>query len=480
MHNMQSSLSRFPDHPNRSKLRGIHFKIKITAGTGDGSGTASVTGEYKLQNSAFLDMDITLGQGAVSRRSSAGGTGENTLSETVSGSSGSIQNTISSDGSFRSNNRDFASGEVAVSSYQTSLDGYSGSIGTVSAGMENKISVAGGFLGDGGNLHANLVSIADKRSWIDGEGKINGIECLNKNVLREIESIDADSLGMSINGLYLAEGDIGDFGFTAQNINKKDVGSISIVDNAGNVASKIDGTVSQAKDKGKHPELTVAGGAPENYIYPREIYGVPYEGNPYWEIGSPVKYYLRTDSEFLAEGFTDDGDSKVVEKLLTDAMKTWDYWTSDQLFSSVESTLIYSPNPDTFDGINVMGWESGSGNGWLAYNSVWWWNPGADGRNILADSDMVFNSDYGWTKDWNKANSQEWTGNTQEYKLDLQAVALHELGHSVGLGDLYLLDGTGDPRFGGPEIMNYYYLSRDTHHNLGLGDIAGLQSIYGP
>jgi len=27
MHDMQSSLSRFPDHPSRSKLRGIHFKI---------------------------------------------------------------------------------------------------------------------------------------------------------------------------------------------------------------------------------------------------------------------------------------------------------------------------------------------------------------------------------------------------------------------------------------------------------------------
>ena len=26
---MQSSLSRFPDYPNRSKLRGIHLKIKL-------------------------------------------------------------------------------------------------------------------------------------------------------------------------------------------------------------------------------------------------------------------------------------------------------------------------------------------------------------------------------------------------------------------------------------------------------------------
>jgi hypothetical protein len=456
------------------QISGPTDAIKIIAGTGDGSGTASVTGEYKLQNSAFLDMDITLGQGTVSRLSSAGGMGENTLSESVSGSSGSITNTISSDGSFRSNNRDFASGEVAVSSYQTSLDGYSGSIGTVSTGMENKISVAGEFLGDGGNLDANLVSVAEKRSWIDGEGKIAGIECLNNKVLAEIKSIDADSLGMSINGLYLAEGDIGDFRFTAQNIKKKDAGSISSVDNAGNAVLKVDGTVSQAKDKGKHPELTVAGGAPENYVYPREVYGAPYEGNPYWEIGSPVKYYLRTDSRFSAEGL----HSNIVEKLLTDAMQTWDYWTPRQLFHSVESTLIYSPDPE-YDGRNVIGWESGGGNGWLAYNSVWWWNPGADGKNILADSDLVFNSDFGWTKDWNKANSQEWNGNPQEYELDLQAVALHELGHTVGLGDLYLLDGTGDPRFGGPEIMNYYYLSRDTHHNLGLGDITGLQSIYG-
>lgn len=29
MHGMQSCLSRFPDHPSRSKLRGIHLKINV-------------------------------------------------------------------------------------------------------------------------------------------------------------------------------------------------------------------------------------------------------------------------------------------------------------------------------------------------------------------------------------------------------------------------------------------------------------------
>ena len=48
--------------------------ITVTVGTRDGLESASASGEYRLQNSAFLDSDITLGQGEVSRRSSAGGT----------------------------------------------------------------------------------------------------------------------------------------------------------------------------------------------------------------------------------------------------------------------------------------------------------------------------------------------------------------------------------------------------------------------
>lgn len=460
-------------------ISGPSSAIKITSGTG----RASVTGEYSLQNSAFLDTDITLGQGAVSRLSSAGGNGKNTISECVSGSSGSITNTVSSGGSFRSASVDFASGEGAASTYQASLAGSSGSISTASTGKENEMFVAGGFLGDGGALDANLVSAAGKRSRISGEGKIGGVECLNNEILQEIGSIDTNSVGAGINGLYLAEdGYVGDFGFTALNINKKSTGSTSNMDNLVSADTKADGTISQLTGSGNHPELGyAAGGNALNYIYPREAYGSPTTRNPYWEINtiSPVKYYLRTDSKLTSEGL----NSVAVKQSLTDATQTWDSWTSRQLFDSIGSTTRYST--DRYDRNNVIGWKSGGKDSWLAYNQIYF-KSGTNNKWILQESDIVFNSNWGWTTSWDTANAQTWTygndfslANTQGYKLDLQAVALHELGHSVGLGDLYMLDGTTDPRDDGPEIMNYYYLNSKTHHNLGLGDVTGLRSIYG-
>jgi hypothetical protein len=344
--------------------------------------------------------------------------------------------------------------------------------------------VAGGFLGEGSELDANLVSVAGKRSWISGDGKIGGVECLNNEILQEIGSIDTNSVGAGINGLYLAEdGSVGDFGFTALNINKKSAGSTSSIEISVSADTKADGTISQLTDSGDHPELGLAeGGNALNYIYPREAYGYPSTRNPYWEINtrSPVKYYLRTDSQLTSEGL----NSVAVKQSLTDATQTWDSWTSRQLFGSVGSTTRYST--DRRDKNNVIGWKSGGTDGsWLAYNQVYW-KSGTNNKWILQESDIVFNSNWGWTTSWDTANAQTWTygndfslANTQGYKLDLQAVALHELGHTVGLGDLYLLAGTGDPRFGGGEIMNYYYINRDTHHNLGLGDVTGLQSIYG-
>jgi hypothetical protein len=154
---------------------------------------------------------------------------------------------------------------------------------------------------------------------------------------------------------------------------------------------------------------------------------------------------------------------------LTDAMQTWDYWADDQLFGTLESTTTYAA--DRKDSRNVFAWTSCDINS-LAYNRLYYQSDG-NGKWIIGESDIVFNSNWGWTTDWNTAKSQVWKGRTQQYKLDLQTIALHELGHSVGLGDLYLLS---DSRKGGPEIMNSYDAPQ---HNLGAGDKAGLQSIYG-
>jgi hypothetical protein len=56
------------------------------------------------------------------------------------------------------------------------------------------------------------------------------------------------------------------------------------------------------------------------------------------------------------------------------------------------------------------------------------------------ESDLSFNTKYGWS-----------TSGTKNY--DVQTTALHELGHTIGLGDLY-----GKSQFSGDtrQIMHYY------------------------
>jgi hypothetical protein len=55
----------------------------------------------------------------------------------------------------------------------------------------------------------------------------------------------------------------------------------------------------------------------------------------------------------------------------------------------------------------------------------------------------------------------------------VQSVALHEMGHTIGLGDLY-----GKPAYSGDtdQVMHYY---TGVKHELGVGDRTGAQKLYG-
>ncbi|MBA7643606.1 hypothetical protein ES703_51337 [subsurface metagenome] len=57
--------------------------------------------------------------------------------------------------------------------------------------------------------------------------------------------------------------------------------------------------------------------------------------------------------------------------------------------------------------------------------------------------------------------------------MDLQNIATHELGHSVGLGDLYDDVASEETMYG---LSEYGETKKRT---LYLGDIAGIQKLYG-
>jgi hypothetical protein len=82
-----------------------------------------------------------------------------------------------------------------------------------------------------------------------------------------------------------------------------------------------------------------------------------------------------------------------------------------------------------------------------------------NGRELL-EWDQVYDSDYTWSL-IGEAN-----------KMDFDNIATHELGHSIGLADLYTLAASDQTMYGyaGPGETN--------KQSLGSGDIAGTNILY--
>lgn len=142
----------------------------------------------------------------------------------------------------------------------------------------------------------------------------------------------------------------------------------------------------------------------------------------------------------------------------------------------IDSTKVvdapFSKTPKR-DGYNVFGWNK-FGNSFIALNR--WWTNGVkvDGYYSIIESDSWYNLDYKWTTSLATAQSTS--------KLDLQSVALHELGHCIGMGDIYSSTYGGslppdDPRTKDLEqVMNLY---NGPQRTLGNGDKTGAQILYG-
>ncbi|MDM7912557.1 MAG: matrixin family metalloprotease [Methanotrichaceae archaeon] len=96
----------------------------------------------------------------------------------------------------------------------------------------------------------------------------------------------------------------------------------------------------------------------------------------------------------------------------------------------------------------------------LAYSRTWYsLNKQGTPYYSALESDLSFNTKYGWS----------YSGKNY----DIESVALHELGHTIGLGDLY-----GKPQYSGDtrQVMHYYTGIKRT---LGSGDKNGAWVLYG-
>ncbi len=172
-----------------------------------------------------------------------------------------------------------------------------------------------------------------------------------------------------------------------------------------------------------------------------------------WTTRDPkLKWVLKNDANMAAEGLSESE----VQSLMISVANTWDDASNQNLFAD-SSLVTLNPNvkADSFDRynpVNTINWMY-SPSVCLAYTRTW------SKYGSAIDSDIVFNTKYGW-------DTNGITG------LDVQSIALHEMGHTLGLDDLY-----GKPVFKSDtrQVMHYYTGIKRT---LGNGDLKGIWNLY--
>lgn len=148
------------------------------------------------------------------------------------------------------------------------------------------------------------------------------------------------------------------------------------------------------------------------------------------------------------------------DAVLHQATSTWMQQSGSINWTDGGSTNV---RRSRLDGVNLISF--GSTSGAIAITRTWYYTD----TNEVAESDLTLSSGLAWSiTDYN--NNNECGGVAGTY--DIQNIATHELGHQVGLNDLYNSTDKDLTMYGYGTTKE---LKKDT---LGLGDISGVQVIY--
>lgn len=192
-----------------------------------------------------------------------------------------------------------------------------------------------------------------------------------------------------------------------------------------------------------------------HYIKPENPGRLPKTENCYKLMGVkwktlPVNYVINpTNSQGLSESF--------VTSAISTSAETWDTATTSELFNDVYS-IDYTATYRIQDFVNAIDFGDYPDDNVIAVTTVWYTPVG----KRIVEFDMRFNTRFSWGD-----------ASVNNATMDLQNIATHELGHGVGLKDIYSLTCT--------EVTMYGYSTEGetTKRTLEQPDITGLQSMYG-
>jgi hypothetical protein len=159
----------------------------------------------------------------------------------------------------------------------------------------------------------------------------------------------------------------------------------------------------------------------------------------------PVNYSINATNSEL--------DPTAVITSINNAAQTWEGNTSGLSFLYTGTTV----KTKSQDNQNTVSWGPINNNNVIAVTTIWF----TRNTKEIVETDIQMNSHLPWGI----------TGSSNAY--DVQDIATHEMGHVCGLGDLY-----GVPP---SELTMYGYssLGETKKDTLGIGDILGLQKLYG-
>jgi len=163
---------------------------------------------------------------------------------------------------------------------------------------------------------------------------------------------------------------------------------------------------------------------------------------------TPVSYVINPSGTDLSQGF--------VESAISTAAETWDAKTSKELFNNVY-TVDNEAQWGIADGKNVLTWGDYPQSGVIAVTRYWINTT----TKSIADFDIMFDTDFAWGD-----------GASNPSLMDVQNIATHELGHGIGLSDVYKAPCGEVTMYG---YSNYGDISKRT---LETPDITGLQTLY--
>ena len=165
-----------------------------------------------------------------------------------------------------------------------------------------------------------------------------------------------------------------------------------------------------------------------------------------------VSYVINpTNPDELSEVFVASAISAGVEK--------WDNWTGAELFNDsyeIDNTATYGIQ----DYVNAIAWDDYPTVGVIGVTTIWY----SPATKTIVEFDVMFDIDWPWGDATNPETPDV---------MDLQNIAIHELGHGVGLADVY------DEACSAVTMYGYSDYGETQKRTLADPDIIGIQALYG-